>query len=132
MKLELVCLDKEVIKFKSGVSKKLKKLRKILKQNGEIEIYLVSSRRMKGLNKQFLKKDKPTNVLSFEKPEGFPGNKLGEVYIDPIYIKNKKEDFSHMLVHGILHLLGYDHKKENDRIKMEKREQSLLRFLNHV
>lgn len=132
MKLELICLDKETAGFKSFALKKIKKLQKFIKQKGEAEIYLVNSRRMRRLNKQFMKKDRPTNVLSFEKPKGFPGLKLGEVYLDPVYIKKAKEDFSLMLVHGTLHLLGYDHKKKGDRIKMEKKERSLLGFLNHV
>lgn len=131
MKFELICLDK-TSGFKKEALVRIKKLQKILKQKGEIEIYLVGNNRMKELNKQFLEKDRSTNVLSFAKPEDFPGSKLGEVYLDPVYIKEKKEDFSLMLIHGILHILGYDHKKKSDRIKMEKKEQSLLEFLNYV
>ena len=82
--------------------------------------------RMKMLNNKFRSKNKPTNVLSFQKPKNFPGIKLGEVYLDPIYIQKHKEDLALMLAHGVLHILGYDHEKKSDRIKMERREARLL------
>ena len=85
---------------------------------------------MQSLNKRFRGKNKPANVLSFMAPKNFPGNKLGEVYLDPIYIERHREDLNLMLVHGVLHILGYDHEKKSDRIKMEKKEAKLLRKLN--
>lgn len=74
------------------------------------------------------------NVLSYEAPKHFPrpdvsGKALGEIYLNPKYISEHGEDFDLMLVHGFLHLLGYDHATERDRMKMEKREDVLLRRL---
>ncbi len=132
MKLELTFLDPSVKKFRSLLVSKTKWLEGVLRGTGEIEIYIVSSPRMHRLNKQFLKKDRATNVLSFPKPRNFPGSKLGEVYLDPRYIAAHKEDLQLMLVHGILHILGYDHMRKNDRIKMEKKERALLKDLRHV
>ena len=97
----------------------------------QVEIYLVAN--------SFMKK----NVLAFPAPKNFPrpdvrGVALGEIYLNPDYIKleirnSKLEIFSqrltYMLIHGFLHLLGYDHKRKNDRIIMEKREQQLLKKL---
>ncbi len=72
------------------------------------------------------------NVLSYEAPKSFLfGNIkekfLGEIYLNPKYIENHRENFDLMLVHGFLHLMGYVHEKENDRIKMELIEKNILK-----
>lgn len=84
------------------------------------------------------------NVLSFPAPKRFPhpggsGRYLGEVYLNPDYIKADpffngsrfaiRDKLAYMLIHGLLHLLGYDHKKKNDIIKMENMERKLLQKL---
>ena len=126
MKIEVILLDNQVKKFKGDVIKKVLRLSRFLKNKGLIEAYLINSRRMQDLNKRFRGKNKSTNVLSFAAPKNFPGNKLGEVYLDPLYIEKHGEDLDLMLVHGVLHILGYDHEKKGDRIKMERREAMLL------
>ena len=85
---------------------------------------------MRRLNKQFRGKDRPANVLSFVKPRGFPGETLGEVYLGPVYIQKNAEDLDLMLVHGVLHILGFDHRKKSDRIVMEKKERQLLKVIS--
>ncbi|MBI3045923.1 MAG: rRNA maturation RNase YbeY [Candidatus Harrisonbacteria bacterium] len=123
---EVILLDGQVKNFKKEVIKKARQLAGFLPKKGTIEIYLIGSRRMKMLNKKFRGQDKATNVLSFQKPKGFPGTKLGEVYLDTWYIRKHKESLELMLAHGVLHILGYDHEKRSDRIKMEKKERQLL------
>ena len=127
MNLEVLALDKKAEKFKRLINQKARRLAKLLPQKGKIEVYLINSRRMRHLNKLFRKKDKSANVLSFQKPENFPGKELGEVYLDHFYIKKHKEDLALMLVHGVLHILGYVHEKKSDRIIMEKKEKQLWR-----
>lgn len=69
------------------------------------------------------------SVLSFPAPPDFPrpdlkGKRpLGEIYLDPGYIKRRGENLFFLLIHGFLHLSGYDHKKKDDRIFMEKEEK---------
>lgn len=92
-------------------------------RDGYVEVNLVGARVMK------------KNVLSYEAPRGFarPDVKspvLGEIYLNPSYIAKRGENFDLMLVHGFLHLLGYDHKRKSDRIKMEAKECALLSRLN--
>ena len=72
------------------------------------------------------------NVLAFPAAKHFPRpdlpkKPLGEIYLNPEYIASHDEDLTFMLIHGFLHLLGYDHVKKNDRIRMESREKKLLR-----
>ncbi len=85
---------------------------------------------MKFLNKKFRGKDKAADVLSFNEPKNFvsPPSKfrrIGEIYLNVSSIKYQVSS-DRLLIHGLLHLLGYVHKKKNDRIKMEKIEQKLL------
>ena len=127
MKIEVIVLDKPAIKYRNLVMERAFGLSKLLPKKGVIEVYLISGKRMLALNKKFRGKNKSTNVLSFAAPKNFPGNKLGEVYLDPLYIQKHKEDLALMLAHGVLHILGYDHEKKNDRIRMEKKEKALWR-----
>ena len=129
MKLEVIVLDKPVKKFEVKIKKVAGKLSRFLPKKSSIEVYLINGRRMRALNKRFRGKNKSTNILSFMKPKNFPGENLGEVYLDPIYIRNHQENLDLMLIHGVLHILGYDHKKKSDRIKMEKKESKLLSLL---
>ncbi len=129
MKLEVIVLDKGAKDYKKHIIQSARKLSAALRQKGGVEVYLIGGKRMRMLNKRFRGKDRSTNVLSFQKPKGFPGEKLGEVYLDPNYIKRHKEDPDLMLVHGVLHILGYDHEKNSDRIKMEELESKLLKRL---
>jgi len=98
---------------------------------------LVSDPYIKRLNRQFLKKDRPTDVLSFgglqmskERGDIF----LGEVVISidtvkrnaKIYGNSLEKEFYYCLIHGILHLLGYDDRTNKERKKMEKKQEELL------
>lgn len=107
----------------------------------EVTIRLVDSEEIASLNKEFRKKDKPTNVLSF--PSEIPDfveispKLLGDVIICPdVLIKEAKEQhktydnhFAHITIHGILHLLGFDHIKPEDAVIMEAIEIELLQTL---
>lgn len=98
----------------------LRFLGRLVKEKSSVEVHVVDNSVMK------------KNVLSYEAPKHFPrpdvsGKALGEIYVNPEYISAHGEDFDLMLVHGFLHLLGYDHAKERDRMKMEKKEDALLR-----
>lgn len=108
-------------------------LLKALRRSGVyLEIYLAGASKMLALNKKFRGKNKAADVLSFNEPKGFisgPGQKpLGEVFLNINEFKNHNRAVF-LLIHGILHLLGYDHIKKNDRIKMEAKEKQLLNRL---
>ena len=111
----------------------------ILKKKGVcVEVYFVNGARMRLVNWRFRGKDKSADVLSFKEPAGFPHPEsklkhLGEIYLSPRYVRKEvrlaKLSITKLLIHGLLHLLGYNHKKRNDRIRMEKKERQLLKFL---
>ena len=88
---------------------------------------------MKNLNFKFRKKNKPTDVLSFQSNEKFY---IGDIAIS-FEIINKRSKFTNfsiefdkMWIHGYLHLVGYDHKKLKDFKKMNKKENLILNHLN--
>lgn len=86
-----------------------------------ISIAFVAKSEMQKLNKKFRGKDKPTDVLSFEG--------INEVVICPEAVKENKEMLK-VLIHGILHLCGYDHEKsKKEAERMEKREEKYLKFI---
>ena len=85
-------------KFLIGLAKKvLKRENRVL----DISIVLVGRKRIRDLNKKYRKKDAATDVLSF-------GDGLNEIVICPAIVKTK-EELAKVLVHGILHILGYEH-----------------------
>ena len=92
--------------------------------DGELGIAFVGADEMRGLKREHLGIDEPTDVLSFpidgrdDLPEGVP-RALGDVVLCPEVLG---DDWRWPLTHGLLHVLGYDHGAE-----MEEREQELLR-----
>ncbi len=96
-----------------------------------VNVVLCSDERVRALNKEFRKLDKVTDVLSFEwHVDGI----LGEIYLAeaqirrqaPRYHNSYKAELRRMLVHGILHLCGYDHMKPNERETMRGKEEEIL------
>lgn len=115
------------------------------KENSYISVALVEESRIKELNKKYRKKNKPTDVLSFNQIESGSLSKLkglGEIIICPRQVKKNalklKIDFEKELVfcliHGILHLLGYDHEvSQSESEKMAKKEDShLKKYFNPI
>ena len=99
-----------------------------------VNILLVGKLRMQALNSEFRGKLCPTNVLAFPVPDDFPVppnafRPIGDVYLCPPYIEEHGESLEYMLVHGMLHLLGFKHESKSDRMKMEKREAQVIAFL---
>ena len=131
----VLSLEKRFKKFDGKIKKTALKTFKILKKkNVSVEIYLAGNQKMRFLNKKFRGKNKSTDVLSFEEPKGFiyppstGGLKfkpIGEIYINMSMVKSQMSCVG-LLIHGLLHLFGYNHKKKNDRIKMEKIEKKIL------
>lgn len=98
-----------------------------------LAVFLLRDQSMARLNRAFRHKEGATTVLSFAHKGDVPHPEierkyryLGEVYLAPRVIRAKGETALRMVVHGLLHLLGYAHKKKNDRIAMEAREAEVL------
>lgn len=102
----------------------------------ELTIRIVEAAESQDLNNTYRQKDKPTNVLSFpfESPEGVPLQLLGDLVIcAPIVRQEAKEQqktllshWAHMVIHGSLHLLGFDHIEEEEAEEMEALETRIM------
>ena len=97
--------------------------------SSELTIRIVGAAESRKLNRTWRGKDKPTNVLSFA-----ADHELGVLAIcAPVVAREAREQgkqpaahWAHMVVHGVLHLLGYDHENDRDAARMEAREAKIL------
>ncbi len=103
---------------------------------GELGLRIVGESEIRALNARYRQKDKPTNVLSFAYPELGSEGVLGDIVVcAPVVAREAREQnkparahWAHMIVHGVLHLLGHDHLSNKDAERMEARERALLKL----
>ena len=108
-------------------------------QEFELTIRLVNHEESQQLNMQYRGKDKPTNVLSFpfEVPDGIELNLLGDLIICIEVMKQEAQEqnkalfdhWAHLVIHGCLHLVGFDHISDTEAVEMESIETSILKKL---
>ena len=113
-------------------------------ENSELSITLTDDKNIHALNKKYRQIDRPTDVLSFafresEEPEILNAEVeiLGDIIISLERAKIQAEEFGHsylrevifLEVHGLLHLLGYDHIDENERLEMEAEQKFVMENL---
>ncbi len=127
-------------KIKTIVEQTLRGVREKL-INCEISIHLVGESYIKKINKQYRGKDVITDVISFATQDISWGRQteidLGDLFICPKQIKRQaqdfevdyQEEFKRILVHGVLHLCGFDHQTERDGKKMFALQERILKQL---
>ena len=109
-------------------------LSQIVKAETTLTIRIVDEAESQSLNNQYRKKNEPTNVLSFlinDKPL------LGDIILCHSVIKkealaqkkNIDDHYAHLIIHGYLHLIGFDHTKNDDALTMENKEIAVLKKL---
>jgi probable rRNA maturation factor len=106
---------------------------------GELSVRIVGPRESRTLNARYRRRDKPTNVLSFPAAAArdLASQPLGDLVICPAVLraearaqgKSMRAHWAHLVVHGTLHLVGYDHERARDAARMERREIAVLRGL---
>ena len=131
---------KKIRNPKTYIKKKLVKLNKIKlfkKKSKNHTIFLTNNKKMRELNKKFKNKNKTTDVLSFPFHNKINYKKniyLGDIAISYEIINKRSKnsnfflEFDKMWIHGYLHLLGHNHKKKRDFIKMKKLENLILNY----
>jgi probable rRNA maturation factor len=107
----------------------------------ELSIRIVTASESRRLNARYRGQDKPTNVLSFpcKTPAALAQSPLGDLVICAQVVtreakqqgKRAHAHWAHMTVHGVLHLLGYDHLKKNEAERMEALETDILARLGY-
>jgi len=140
---EKVAVDESLTSFLTGV------VRTVLANEGygneaEVSLVFVDDAYIQGLNQQYRGVNSPTDVLSFAMREGeaIAGEEeemiLGDVVISLQTAERQAEEYSHtfrrevayLTVHGVLHLLGYDHQDEEERRAMRRKEEEVLSRLS--
>jgi probable rRNA maturation factor len=140
--------NKKIKNLKKYLNTRLKKISKaenfLKKKDLTFTILLTNSKNIKKINKKFRKKNKPTDVISFP---FFTKNHLKKIKDEKCYIgdlavsyeiinlRAKKSnfflEFDKAWIHGLLHLLGYDHIKDIDYYKMIKLEKKIISLINY-
>jgi probable rRNA maturation factor len=105
----------------------------------EVSVRIVDAEEIQALNRDYRGKDRPTNVLSFPAGDiaGLPDDEpapLGDIVVCASVVQDEAstqgktlgEHWAHMLVHGALHLLGYDHQSDEEAEAMEALERTIL------
>ena len=110
-----------------------------LKGAAELSILLTNDEEQQGLNQQWRGKDASTNVLSFPQIEPFGAvvGILGDITLARETLEREALDqgttfddhFTHLVVHGFLHILGYDHLTDDEALQMESLETQILASL---
>jgi len=122
-----------------------------LEEETGVAFVLVEEATMAELNEEHMGKEGPTDVLSFPIEAAVPGSpprsavggppiELGDIFICPAVVRRNAEqqgvpfddELALMVVHGLLHLLGWDHESEPDARRMESRERELLLRVGRV
>ncbi|MGE0232715.1 MAG: rRNA maturation RNase YbeY [Flavobacteriaceae bacterium] len=101
---------------------------------GEASLMLSDDDHVRALNERFRQKDRPTNVLSFPPGPGSPENYLGDVILALQTVRREADEehkrfdhhVAHLIVHGLLHLAGYDHENDEEAEEMEALERDVL------
>ena len=126
--------------FFKKICKTFPKKYKFLNKKISFTVLLSNNKNIKKLNKNFRKKNKSTDILSFplnEKIRITKNTYLGDIVISYNFIdkprsqnlKMFKEKVIKIFIHGFLHLLGFDHKKNKDYVKMIKEEQFIYKSI---
>ncbi|HTH54057.1 MAG TPA: rRNA maturation RNase YbeY [Edaphobacter sp.] len=124
-----------VVLSRTGLTRFLRRAREAVGLDGDVDVLLTSDAELRRLNRQFRKKDKSTDVLSFPTPEEIAGEHAGDLAISLDTAGRQADRFGHsldeevriLMLHGLLHLAGMDH--ETDSGEMAEREQELRKKL---
>ena len=142
-KLSLNILSHDFNELASELESKLELLTKHIlfdqnKNTLKVNLKLISSKEMMKLNEEFREKRIDTNVLSFPADGEIQkiSGELGDIAISIPYVQSESKNLNrdlddhmmHLLAHGILHLLGFDHKEDQDANIMEAQEIKYLKF----
>jgi probable rRNA maturation factor len=118
-------------------------LKELQRENDEVNVIFVDDEQIQSINREYLDRDRPTNVISFAMTEGVGGalhpEILGDIVISAETAARDAatgdltlmEEMEFLLIHGLLHLIGYNHEKcsQKEVERMQKKERELFFLL---
>ncbi|WP_406732786.1 rRNA maturation RNase YbeY [Vibrio scophthalmi] len=139
--LQLAVEDEQGLPCFEDIHLWLSKAISLFQPDAEVTVRIVDEQESHQLNLEYRGKDKPTNVLSFpfEVPEGMEMNLLGDLIICRQVVEQEAVEqdkpalahWAHMVVHGSLHLLGYDHIEDDEAEEMESLETEIMQTMGY-
>jgi probable rRNA maturation factor len=139
--LQIACQNADNLPAEADFQRSLAAVVAKFQPDAEVTIRLVDNDESQMLNSTYRGKDKPTNVLSFpfEAPEGLELPLLGDLVICRQVVEQEAKEqnkilfahWAHMVVHGSLHLLGYDHISDDEAEEMESLETEIMQELGY-
>jgi len=139
--LQLACESEQGLPIEADFQRWLEAVLPQFQPESEVTIRLVDEAESRELNHTYRAKDKPTNVLSFpfEAPPGIELPLLGDLIICRQVVEAEAADqektleahWAHMVIHGSLHLLGYDHIEDDEAEEMESLETEIMLALGY-
>lgn len=125
------------VKLKSLRSTAQRLLEAAGRPDSVLSITLVGDAAIRKLNREYRRKDRATDVLSFPLGDDSQSHLLGDVVISVATAKRQAAEYDattqreleRLLIHGILHLLGHDHHRRDERARMEREERRLARAI---
>jgi len=139
--LQLACENEQGLPPESNFQRWLEAVLPQFQPESEVTIRLVDEAESRELNHTYRSKDKPTNVLSFpfEAPPGIELPLLGDLIICRQVVEQEAAEqekaleahWAHMVIHGSLHLLGYDHIEDEEAEEMESLETEIMLALGY-
>ena len=137
MKIRIFCTQKKIPLDFSSIEKTALALLKSEGIDAELILHFVGKKRICSLHEKFFSDPSLTDCITFPIDKEPPIEILGEIFICPQVAKKVhslhkttlEEELTLYLVHGVLHLLGFDDIKESDQKKMRKKEQLCMQFL---
>ena len=118
--------------FFAGVSLSIRKaklvnlarlvLRKERKKIARLNIVITDNQHLREINRKFLRKNRVTNVISFDMGD------VAEIYVSKDRARNK-EELIYFIIHGLLHVIGYEHRNQRDEVLMEKKCFEYLEYV---
>jgi probable rRNA maturation factor len=106
-------------------------------RDARVTLRIVDGREGRALNRRYRGRDRATNVLTFVYDDG--ASLAGDIVLCAPVVANEARaqrkslaaHYAHLVIHGMLHLQGYDHERDDDAARMEAREAALLRALGY-
>ena len=107
------------------------------RKGATLDVFLLTTKDIARLKARFIKRKTEPNILSFPEPSSFPHPEtkkkyLGEIYLNKDILKKSPERVTPLLIHGILHLLGYSHGTKARAATMERLEKKVFAQLRRV
>ncbi|HEY6350487.1 MAG TPA: rRNA maturation RNase YbeY [Candidatus Angelobacter sp.] len=108
----------------SSLARFVRKAQRLAGVAGEVDVLITGNRQVRELNRRFRKYDKPTDVLSFPRTEGGGGDIAISAPIAALnaarFGHSTADELKILILHGLLHLAGYDHERDNGRMAAEE------------